>query len=252
MLEIQQSLREFAKPEKTISSARFFKTGAWEYGEWDVFLGITVPEVRLIAKNFAKKVDFKTLEILLESEAHEDRLLALHILVIWAKNNLKNFSKNPENTKENIKEFAEFYLAHTNRINNWDLVDASAEWIIGPYLEILDDKNLKNFKEKMIQSNSLWENRIIVVSSLYSIRKWESNLILELAEKFLYHPHDLMQKATGWMLREMGKRSDTNTKILENFLQKNAATMPRTMLRYSLEKFSPEKREYYMKLKNSI
>ena len=204
---------------------RFFKTGPGEYGEGDRFLGVAVPSVRKIAQKYGDASP-DVLDALLESEWHECRLCALLILVL-------KFRKSPEET-------VRFYLDHTKGINNWDLVDLSAPYILGDYLvatgtrEILYD---------LAKSSVMWEQRIAVVSTLMLIRNGSFGDTLGLAEMFLDTRHDLMRKSVGWMLREVGKR---NQELLVGFLEKHRHEMPRTMLRYAIERFTPEQRRYFM------
>lgn len=221
---------------------KFFKTKKGEYGERDIFLGINVPEQRKISK---KNVDLKLkeLQILLNSKIHEERFTALLILI-----EKYNKAKNQNNKKEQKKLF-EFYLHNTKNINNWDLVDISAPKIIGDYL-IKNKSNRKilfklaNTKKTKNSFDYLWAKRIAIVSTYTLIKNSEFDETIFLAKNFLKEEHDLLHKATGWMLREIGKK---NKKVLENFLNKNK--MPRTMLRYAIEKFSEKERKKYLKKK---
>lgn len=216
--------------EKRVTLPRFFKCGAGEYGEGDCFLGVVVPDVRAVAR---KHLDASLLEVgeLMASQWHEVRLCGLLILVLQCRKSVP-------------KEVLDFYLSHTSRINNWDLVDLSAPAIVGGYLlrNIPDRKLLYSLAE----SDLLWDQRIAVVSTMTLIRAGEQDDIYNLAVKLMRHPHDLMHKAVGWMLREAGKRDQHR---LELFLDEYAASMPRTMLRYSIEKFPEPLRKHYLQKK---
>ena len=227
--EIKQQLHFLGNPERAEHSKRFFKTGKGEYAEGDRFFGCTVPEIRLIAKE-NKNASLKELKKLLDDEMHECRLCALIILV-------EQFTKANEEARHTI---VDFYLAHTHQVNNWDLVDLSAHKILGEWLK---DKN-RDVLYTLADSQLLWEQRIAVVSTFAFIREGDFTEILALSGKFLTHPHDLMHKACGWMLREVGKRDEWT---LTDFLDQYATLMPRTMLRYAIEKFPAEKRAHYMK-----
>lgn len=226
---IRQELETYIDPIKREYLPRFFKTGKGQYGEGDRFLGVVVPNTRLVARKH-REVPFKVVAELLRSEWHECRLCALLILV-------ERFKKSDEPMR---KELYEFYLSQTARVNNWDLVDLSAPAIVGEYLLNKPREELY----RLAASPLLWEQRIAVVSTITLIRNRDFIDILRLSELLLHHPHDLMQKAIGWMLREMGKRDPD---LLVQFLEKWSKQMPRTMLRYSIEKFSPEERAYFMK-----
>lgn len=227
--EIQQELEMYIDPVKKEYLPKFFKTGKGQYGEGDKFLGIVVPNVRLVAKKHREE-SFETVKELMRSEYHECRLCGLLILV-------ERFKKNDEKDR---KEIYEFYLSQTERINNWDLVDLSASYIVGEYLK---DKSREPLY-RLAESELLWEQRIAVVSTYAFIKNSDFTDIYALAEKLLIHEHDLMRKAIGWMLREAGKR---NKDLLVAFLEKYCLVMPRTMLRYAIEKFPEEERKYYMR-----
>lgn len=223
---ITKALRSYADEEKKAVLARFFKTGKGEYGEGDRFLGVVVPNTRKVAKEYSD-VSWDVIEALLESEWHECRLCALLILV-------KKFRKEPEHT-------VRFYLSHTKGINNWDLVDMSAPYILGHYLTQQEDRSVLY---ALAASENFWEQRIAIVATLALIRDNQFVDTLKLAAMFLDTGHDLIQKAAGWMLREVGKRDE---QVLADFLDKHCRQMPRTMLRYSIEKFSPARRAHYMR-----
>ena len=219
--KIHDALVARSDEEKKIILPRFFKTGKGQYGEGDMFLGVTVPNIREVAKEF-KDVNFNVIEELIHSPWHEMRMCALLILV----NNSKKYV---------TKETFDFYLSQTSHINNWDLVDLSAPQIVGQYLL---DKN-RDILYKLAESNLLWDNRIAIVSTLTFIRNNDLDDTYKLSLKMMNHKHDLMHKAIGWMLREAGKR---NTKRLYDFVMEHKSVMPRTMLRYSIEKFDKETR----------
>ena len=212
--------------EKKIVLPRFFKTGKGQYGEGDKFLGVTVPNIREVAKEY-KDVNFDIIKELIHSPWHEMRMCALLILVI--------------NSKKNVtKETFDFYLSQSKHINNWDLVDLSAPQIVGQYL--LDKK--RDTLYKLTESELLWDNRIAIVSTLTFIRNNDLDDTYKLSLKMMNHQHDLMHKSIGWMLREAGKRDE---KRLYDFVLEHKSIMPRTMLRYSIEKFSPDIRKELMK-----
>nr|WP_295906108.1 DNA alkylation repair protein [uncultured Bdellovibrio sp.] len=230
--EIQKDIRKSADATRAKNLKRFFKTGPGEYGEGDVFIGLTVPQSRAFAKKYFA-TPLKDLEALLKSEIHEERLIALIILS-------NRFLKGDEREKFQIYKL---YLKNTKYINNWDLVDTSAEYIVGGYLYDKDRKVL----QKLAKSKSLWERRIAMLSTFHFIKKGECKETLRIAKILLKDEHDLIHKASGWMLRELGKR--VSEKELRGFLEKYASKMPRTMLRYSIEKFSSKDRRYYLDLK---
>lgn len=227
--EIQKELETYIDPVKREYLPRFFKTGKGQYGEGDKFLGVVVPHTRLVARKY-KDEPFEVMAELLQSEWHECRLCALLMMV-------ERFKKCDETGR---KEIYQFYLSQTERINNWDLVDLSAPYIVG---EFLKDKSRGDLY-RLADSSLLWEQRIAVVATVTLIRNNDFIDILRLSERLLNHEHDLMRKALGWMLREMGKR---NKDLLIQFLDRFHKEMPRTMLRYSIEKMTGEERKHYMK-----
>lgn len=229
LTEIRQELKNLAEPEKVTAYQRFFKTGVGEYGEGDIFLGLTGPKTRSVAKKYARASDLD-LQQLLQSKIHEERLCALLILI-------KQFQKGDEKKQKLIFDF---YLQNTFNINNWDLVDLSAPNIVGSFL--LDKERKILFS--LAKSENLWERRIAIISTFTFIRNNQFQDSLQIAERLLSDKHDLIHKAVGWMLREVGKR---NLEVEEEFLQKHYKTMPRTMLRYAIEKFPEEKRKDYLK-----
>lgn len=222
--ELIKEMGSLKNPEKIKIFQRFFKTGKGEYGEGDIFLGLNVPTEKELAKKY-KDLDFPDIETLLESKIHEHRMLGTMILC--------NHSKTqPE------KAF-KFYLKNAKRMNNWDLVDCSAPQIVGKFLINKD----KSILLKLSESPNLWEKRISIISTLSLIRDNQLQPTLEISKKLLGDKHDLIHKAVGWMLRELGKKDE---KLLEKFLHDNYHELPRTSLRYAIERFSPEKREYYL------
>ena len=225
--KIIKELRGLSDDEKKTVLPRFFKTGKGEYGEGDRFLGVIVPNTRKVAKNH-KDSPYIVIEMLLESEWHECRLCALLMLI-------EKYRKEPD-------EAVHFYLTHTKGINNWDLVDLSAPYILGDYLK---DKTDRNVLYDLAGSSVMWERRIAVVSTLMLIRDGQLDDTFRLAEMLIDSRHDLMQKSIGWMLREAGKRDEER---LVRFLENHRHEMPRTMLRYAIEKFpEPERREFMRK-----
>ena len=228
---IQQQLESLIDPVKREYLPKFFKTGKGQYGEGDQFLGVIVPNTRMVAKQY-KNCDFSVMAELLQSPWHECRLCALLMLV-------ERFRKSDETERKRIYDF---YLSQTDRINNWDLVDLSAPAIVGEYLK---DKPREDLY-RLADSTLLWDQRIAIVANWKLIRYGEYFDILALSERLLNHKHDLMHKSIGWMLRELGKR---NKELLIQFLDKHSARMPRTMLRYSIEKFPEDERQYYLKRK---
>jgi 3-methyladenine DNA glycosylase AlkD len=225
---IKENLKELSNKTIAEQSQRFFKTGKGEYGEGDRFLGIRVPALRRLVKKYSDVSTNETL-ILLKSSFHEERLFALLMLV-------EMFSKRDEGGKTEIYEL---YLGNTEFINNWDLVDGSAEHIVGAYLKNRDKQPLYD----LAGSENLWERRISIMSTFHFIKNNEFTDALKISEILRCDNEDLIHKAVGWMLREIGKR---NLTVEENFLKKHYKNMPRTMLRYSIEKFPEEKRLAYL------
>jgi len=230
--QIISELEGYGSPERAKHSLRFFKTGKGEYGESDLFYGASVPEMRIVAKKY-KDASFDDVQGLLENKYHECRLVALMILVDKYRR---------AKTDSEKKSIYKVYLKNTKYINNWDLVDLSAHNIVGAYIYEHKDE-IKTFY-KLVDSKDLWQKRIAIISTFYFIKKGELDATLNMAEMLIHDKHDLIHKATGWMLREIGKR-DQN--IEEKFLQKHYKNMPRTMLRYAIERFDDKKKEFYMK-----
>jgi len=224
-------LKEMASPEKAKGYQRFFKTGKGEYGEGDIFLGISTPVQREIAKKHFI-LPLEDLQKLLESKVHEHRFVALVILM----NKYKKAKKNPV---EKMRIF-QFYLKNTKNINNWDLVDVSAPNIVGDFSFREGNEMIRH----LAHSSNLWEKRIAIISTLAFIKKRSFGETLAVADVLLKEEHDLLHKAVGWMLREVGKK---NNEVLELFLAPRYREMPRTMLRYAIEKFPEDKRQMYLK-----
>jgi 3-methyladenine DNA glycosylase AlkD len=232
--EIRERLRGMADPEKATVLRRFFKTGPGEYGEGDKFLGIVVPKLRKLAST-CKGADEDFTLTFLHSEFHEERLFALLCLIA--------IYKKADNTGRD--RVYEMYLANTHRINNWDLVDISAPYIVGDYLE----KRPRGRLCELALSKSLWERRIAIVATFHFIRQNDLTDTLEIARMLLSDKEELIHKAAGWMLRETGKR---DTAALVTFLEHHASSMPRTMLRYAIEKFLPDERASWLRQKTKI
>ena len=226
--QIKQALQKKANPDKAKIYQRFFKTGPGQYGEGDKFLGLTMPEQRTIAKKYLN-LTLNDISKLLGSQYHEHRMTALIILTY----------KYPKANKNLKKQIYEFYIKSYDQINNWDLVDVTAPRIVGEYLLDKDRKVLYDFAK----SSHLWKKRIAIISTFTFIRNNDFQDTINISEILLKDTHDLIHKAVGWMLREMGKKDES---YLTNFLDKHHKIMPRTMLRYSLEKLSEPQRKHYM------
>ncbi|MGC2061537.1 MAG: DNA alkylation repair protein [Thermodesulfovibrionales bacterium] len=231
--KIRADLKLLRNPEKAKILSRFFKTGKGEYGEGDIFLGITVPEQRRIAKKY-QDTTFDDLHELIAGRIHEHRLVALLILI-------EKYSKADISNK---KSCVEFYIGHIPHINNWDLIDISAGKILGDFLM---DKD-KSLLYRLAHSENLWERRIAMMATFAFIRNNRYEDALKIAEILLQDSHDLIHKAVGWMLREIGKRDQPAE---EEFLRKHYKVMPRTMLRYAIERFDENKRQFYMQKKTT-
>ena len=226
---ITSELQALSDDEKREIFPRFFKAGKGEYGEGDRFLGVTVPNIRAIAKQY-KNISLNEIRELMQSEWHEVRLCALLIMV----------EKSKKKDEALRQQLFDLYLSQTDRINNWDLVDLSCRFIVGEYLL---DKS-RDILYQLAQSPLLWDNRIAIVSTYAFIRKGQLEDTYALSDIMMHHPHDLMHKAIGWMLREAGKRDSDR---LYDYVMSHRADMPRTMLRYAIEKFSPAERSILMK-----
>ncbi|GAB5402321.1 MAG: DNA alkylation repair protein [Aureliella sp.] len=230
--KVERALREKSDPVKAAFFPKFFKTGPGEYGEGDKFIGVVVPEQRRIAKKFR---DLKRDEVkkLLDSPFHECRLTGLLILV--------EQMQAAKNDKAAQKECVDFYLDNLDQVNNWDLVDSSAHKILGVY--VLENAKQRKLLRKLSRSDTMWHQRVSVIATLPLTKAGEFDELLWLAKKLLAHPHDLMHKAIGWMLREAGK---VDIAVLRGFLDTHASQMPRTMLRYSIEKLDKNERARWM------
>ncbi len=266
---ITRTLKSYASIDRAKNLSRFFKTGKGQYGEGDKFTGVVVPDVRKVAKEYYKQVTLSTIEQLIKSPYHEVRLCALIMLV---------YQYQRAQSREPRAEIYNFYLSHTKYINNWDLVDLTAPNIVGDYLlkksndkaqmsnkisssklkttssgDILTTRNMEfgiwNAKLdliliKLAKSASLWERRISILSTFAFIREGRHQEAFAIAELLLHDKHDLIHKAVGWMLREVGKRIGKDP--LREFLDKHAGTMPRTALRYAIEHLNENERKHYM------
>lgn len=232
--DAKMKLKSLASPEVAKSSARFFKTGPGQYAEGDIFIGIKVPTLRMVSREF-RVLPLEDIETLLSSPIHEERHLALMILVLQA-------AKCDD--AHRIALF-DFYMRNTQFINNWDLVDCSAPQVVGGCLLNKPRKPLFD----LTKSNSIWERRIAIVSTQHFIRHDDFADTLAISQKLLKDEEDLIHKAAGWMLREVGKKDQT---VLEAFLDQHGSVMPRTMLRYAIERFPPDQRRAYMSGKKSL
>lgn len=227
--KVRTELRRAASKKKARVLQRYFKTGPGEYGEGDLFIGIVVPTLRLIALRYTD-LSMREIQSLLNSRIHEERTVALFMLV-------RRFEKADEAQRKIIYNF---YLKNRSRVNNWDLVDLSADRIVGGYLY----NRSKHPIYKLTRSTSLWDRRIAVLATFHFIKRKEFEHSFKIITSLLKDEEDLMHKACGWMLREIGKRDE---KALESYLKKHCRVMPRTMLRYSIERLSEQKRKRYMK-----
>jgi hypothetical protein len=227
---LKQALLQLENPARAIQTARFFKTGKGEYGEGDIFIGLSNPQVRTLVKEHWKSIQFTDIQELINDKIHELRFAALLVLVIQF----------PKSSPIRQQEIIEFYLKHIHQINNWDLVDCSAYKLLGKFLLDKDRQILYDLAE----SGHLWSERVAVVSCFEFIRNGQFSDIFNLSEKFLSHKHHLMHKACGWMLREVGKRDEL---ALEEFLDQHLPKIPRTMLRYAIERMEEGKRLGYLR-----
>jgi len=226
--DLEKEIKSLENKEKIKVYANFFKTKKGEYGEGDTFLGLTVPQQRKIAHKYLS-LNLEDIKSLLQSNIHEFRFTALEILVAKY-----------EHSPELQKEIANFYIKNASLINNWDLVDTTAPYILGHFLKNRE----KSILIKLAKSKNLWEKRIAIISTLSFIQDNKFEDTLKIAEILLRDDHDLIHKAVGWMLREVGKR---NKQAEEKFLRKHYKSMPRTMLRYAIELFPEEERKAYLK-----
>lgn len=244
--DLKTELRCLADPNRAKASAWFFKTGKGEYGEGDRFLGIKVPEQRKVAKRYFHDIALQEVQTLLKSKIHEERFVALEMLVM----KYETMERGTRSMEQ--KSVVEFYLKNTRYINNWDLVDTSAPYILGDYLVEYKRQDAMGYTKqrdvlyRLAKSKNMWERRIAMVSTMKFIDQHQFDDALKIARLLLNDEHDLIHKAVGWMLREVGKK---NQKVLMKFLNKHATHMPRTTLRYTIEKFPEKKREWYLELK---
>jgi 3-methyladenine DNA glycosylase AlkD len=229
---ILEELKSYSNAQDAEFLQRFFKTGPGQYGEGDLFLGVRNPQTRAVAKKYYKELSLNDINTLLNSKWHEARLCALVVMML-------QFKKADNNLKA---ELFDLYIRNIGKgINNWDLVDVSCPHIVGAYLSSKDRTLLYD-----LVKGGLWQKRVSIISTFYFLRDGDISDTLHLSEILVNEQHDLLQKAVGWALREMGKVDDT---VLYAFLDNHAATMPRTMLRYSIEKLPQNKRNFYMSLK---
>lgn len=228
--DIQNSLRQYASPERKRNVERFFKTGKGQYGEGDQFIGVTNPDIRKIAREY-KDISLDEIESLLHSPIHEDRLCALILLV----------NKNKKSTPEQRQDIAKMYIVNLQYINNWDLVDLSAHYILGR--AIADGIQPISILDNLAQSHILWERRIAIISTFYFIHKGDIDDTLRLSKILLSDKEDLMHKAVGWALRETWKKDAPR---VEAFLQENYPNIPRTTLRYAIERMEENKRKRFL------
>lgn len=229
--QMKQALRDVASESDAVFLQRFFKTGKGEYGHGDRFLGVRVPATRKLVRQFSHVTIDDTVE-LLQSAWHEERLLALLLMV-------RQYAKGNADARGRLYAA---YLRHTRYINNWDLVDSSAEYIVGAHLRA--DGNAEQVLNRLVASKSVWQRRIAMLSTFHFIKHDEFEHALRVAEQLLSDSHDLIHKAVGWMLREMGNRDLATEK---RFLSQHYRVMPRTMLRYAIEKFPEAQRQRYLK-----
>jgi 3-methyladenine DNA glycosylase AlkD len=230
--QIFESLNDLSIPEKAAFFPRFFKTGKGEYGEGDLFLGVKVPDQRSVAKEYYAKISLDELSTLLSSKYHEHRLTALFMLI-------SKFEKTKDKAVK--EEIVDFYLNHLQHVNNWDLVDSSCYKILGRYAF---ENQKEDLLKKLSASEEMWHKRIAVVGTMHYVKKGSYELTKEFVTQNLKHSHDLMHKANGWLLREMGQK---NEEELLNYLNKYYKEMPRTCLRYAIEKLDEDLRQDYLK-----
>jgi len=229
LTNLKKDLRKHASKQRAAVNAYFFKTGKGQYGEGDKFIGVRVGDTRKVAKAY-KDLPFTDIKKLLTSPIHEERQIALLILV-------HQYETSDEKTR---KKYLDFYLKHTKLVNNWDLVDLTAPKLLGAHLLNKKDRSILY---KLAKSKDLWEQRIAIVATYTFIRNEQYDDTLNISEMLLDHKHDLIHKAVGWMLREVGKKHQPTE---EKFLKKHYETMPRTTLRYAIERFDSKKKSFYM------
>ena len=230
--EIKSALQDLALPEKAVFFPRFFKAGKGEYAEGDEFIGVTVPDQRKIAKEYWQRISLPEIAELLSSKIHEHRHCALLMLV-------NKFEKEKSETEKS--EIVSFYLKHKKFINNWDLVDNSAYKILGRHAFETENENLLR---TLAAEENMWSKRMAIVATMFHVKRGEFSLLKELALYNLHHPHDLMHKANGWLLREIGNKDE---EVLLDFLKIYYQNMPRTTLRYAIEKLDEDLRQDFLK-----
>lgn len=228
--QVKADLAKLADSQQAAFLPRFFKAGKGEYAEGDRFIGVSVPNQRLLAKKYYQSCGLSDIQILLNSPIHELRSTGLFMLV---------YQYQRAKSAAVQEAIVQFYLANTNRVNNWDLVDSSAYHILGHYLLPKD----RSILYQLSKSSNLWEQRIAIIATKYFISQGEFADTLQLAKALLNHQHDLIHKAVGWMLREVGKQDEA---VLIRFLDQYYQQMPRTMLRYAIEKFPQSRRQAYL------
>lgn len=230
---VKKELEKYSSKGKKEVFVRFFKTGKGQYGEGDMFWGITVPNIRDVAKRYFKDISFEEVKGLIESEIHEIRLTGYIILTY----------KYERGDKEEKERVYEFYINNLNGCNNWDIVDLSCSKIIGNYL--VDNLGKRDILYTLVKSKNLWEQRISIVSTYSFIKNNDFKDTLKISKILLSHKHDLIHKAVGWMLREVGKK---DIDVLREFLNENIKDMPRTTLRYAIERMDKKERDRYLYL----
>jgi len=237
LIKLKNEINEHCDKKRAINYQRFFKTSKGDYGEGDIFIGVTVPILRKISKKYIN-INFIDLQKLIKSKIHEHRLIALYLLVIKFNQGVKN------NDDKQKKMVYDFYLNNLKYVNNWDLVDTSAHYIIGAY--VFGNPTVKDILYDLAKSDDLWERRISMMSTFYFIKQGQFKDTLKISKILLNDDHDLIHKVVGWMLREIGKR---DVQVEYKFLDKYYETMPRTMLRYAIEKFPEPIRKSYLNRK---
>ncbi|KUK76128.1 MAG: DNA alkylation repair enzyme superfamily [candidate division WS6 bacterium 34_10] len=243
---ILKDLKEVSSRERAVNSSRFFKTGKGEYGEGDLFIGIRTPEIRKISKKYLGDLKLGDLDFFLHNKIHEYRLFALITLTYMY--HRTGSIKDCSNRKEQREKIYKYYLENKRWINNWDLVDISAPKIVGAFLQEKDgDREGKDrgILYEFVESNNLWDQRIAIVSTYTFIKQGDFEDILKFSKLLINHEHDLIHKALGWMLREVGKKDEA---VLKTFLEDYANKIPRTMLRYSIERLNEKERQKYLSM----
>ncbi|MDE6693211.1 MAG: DNA alkylation repair protein [Muribaculaceae bacterium] len=247
--EIERILMDQRDDRQRDHLMRFFKTGQGQYGEGDMFLGLKVPQTRAVVKQASRRVPPEEIKTLLYSPWHEMRLCGFLLMVeemkacLPKKSAKKAIDIDEKMHKSRRKEIAEFYLRHARQANNWDLVDLSCEYILGPYIRLSDTPDY-GILYKLSESDNLWEQRISIVTTLDFIREGIFTPTLELADRLIGHTHDLIHKAIGWTLREIGKRDKS---ALTDYLEERYTQLHRTTLRYAIERFSEDERQFWLR-----